>query len=96
LVAAVTQKSTEWKYEEEWRLLVDVTHLCRDSDPNDTNLYLPISSGAIDQVIFGSRCSDPLVPRIKTALENTPGFNRVRRFRARLDPKLFRILVEGL
>src|SRR2546430_940648 len=56
LIAAGTQKSMEWKYEEEWRLLVDVKHLCRDSDPNDPNLYLPISSGAIDQVIFGSRC----------------------------------------
>ncbi len=96
LIAAVTQKSTEWKYEEEWRLLVDVGHLRRDSDPNDPNLYFPISPGAIDQVIFGSRCSDQLVTKIETALENTPGFSRIRRFRARLDPKLFRILVETL
>ena len=96
LIAAVTQKSTEWKYEEEWRLLVDVTHLCRDSDPNERNLYLPIPSGAIDQVIFGSGCSDPLISRIETALENTPGFTGIRRFKARLDPKLFRILVEKL
>ena len=88
------QHSYEWKYEEEWRLLVDVGHLRRDSDPNDPNLYFPISPGAIDQVIFGSRCSDPLVSRIETAVENTPGSTGIRCFKARLDPKLFRILVE--
>ena len=68
--------------------------LCRDSEPHDTNLYLPISSGAIDQVIFGSRCCDPLVARIGTALANTPGLTGIPCFNARLDPKLFRILVE--
>jgi Protein of unknown function (DUF2971) len=96
LITAVSQKSLEWKYEEEWRLLINVTHLRRDQDPANTNLYLPIPPEAIDQVIFGSRCSDPLVSRIETALESTPGFYRIRRFRARLDPKLFRILVEKL
>jgi hypothetical protein len=34
--------------------------LCGDSDPNGTNLYLPISSGAIGPVILGSSCFDPL------------------------------------
>ena len=73
---------------------VDVIHPCRDSGPNDANLYLPISSGAIDEVIFGFRCSDPLVARIGTALTNTLGLTGIRCFEARLDPKLFRILVE--
>lgn len=71
-----------------------MTHLRRDQDPANTNLHLTIPPEAIDQVIFGSRCSDSLVSRIETALESTPGFNMVRRFKARLDPQLFRILVE--
>jgi hypothetical protein len=42
LITAVSQKSLEWKYEEEWRLLINVTHLRGDQDPANTNLYLPI------------------------------------------------------
>jgi hypothetical protein len=94
LIMAVSHKSEEWRYEEEWRLLIDVKHLRKDRDPSNTNLYLPIPPEAIDQVIFGSRCSDILVSKIETALRNTFGFNKVHRFKARLDPKQFKILIE--
>jgi Protein of unknown function (DUF2971) len=32
LITAVSQKSLEWRYEEEWRLLINVTHLRRDHE----------------------------------------------------------------
>jgi hypothetical protein len=96
LITAVSQKSPEWAYEEEWRLLVDMRHLRKDQDSANPNVYLPISRDAIDQVIFGSRCSDSLVSRVETILNSTPELKSVRRFKARLDPKLFRILVDEL
>ena len=91
LIEMVSLKSPEWRYEEEWRLLVSVSHLERDQDETDSNLYLPIRPEAVERVIFGSRCSDTLISRIENALK---GFSGVRRFKARLDPRLFRILVE--
>jgi hypothetical protein len=94
LIPAVSQKSPEWAYEEEWRLLVHMSHLRRDRDLGNPNMYLPILPNAIDQVIFGSRCSDTLVSKIDAVLNSTPELKGVRRFRAHLDPKLFRILVE--
>jgi hypothetical protein len=94
LITAVSQKSPEWAYEEEWRLLMDMRHLRKDQDSTNPNVYLPIFPDAIDQVIFGSRCSDNLVSKIEIILNSTPELKNVRRFKARLDPKLFKILVE--
>jgi hypothetical protein len=94
LIPAVTQKSLEWKYEEEWRLLVDVAHLRKDENPANPNLYLPILPEAIHQVIFGSRCPEGLTSRIENVIANRPALRSVERFRARLDPKFFKIRIK--
>jgi hypothetical protein len=96
LITAISQKSLEWQYEEEWRLLIDIKHLRKGEDPANANLYLPVRPEAIDQVIFGSRCSNTLASRIENAIASTPTLRTVRRFKARLNPKLFKIVIEDV
>jgi hypothetical protein len=96
LITAVSRKSPEWTYEEEWRLLVDTSQLRKDSDPDDPNLYLPIPNDSVDRVIFGSRCSEEVQERVAAALIKSPSATNVSLFKARLDPKLFKVLVEPL
>lgn len=85
----VLTKSTDWKYEDEWRKLVHVS----DVEVANGRNFLRIAPEAIKGVYFGVRCSTETTDTVRKAIER-PELKNVRLYLGRLHSSEFRIVFE--
>lgn len=85
-------KSTQWAYENEWRIAKTITGAKRviPASPYDICLFA-MPASAVTRIILGARVSEMDVDRIRNVLHTTPHLSHIRLQQATLDERRFAI-----
>lgn len=87
-------KSNDWKYEEEWRMLMptaNASKVAKDDDGVDVFLY-EVPRSAITKVILGCRASDALLQSVKKIKESNADLSHLIVEKMDMDEKDFRLI----
>jgi hypothetical protein len=89
----VRTKSPEWRHEREYRLIFSTGWADPETDSKGNEVdYRRFQPSLINEVIFGSRCSNE--SEIRNALMD-PVFRKVNKFRAHLNERNFGIQIKS-
>lgn len=84
-------KSNDWKYEQEWRMLMptaNASKVIKDDDGVDIFLY-EVPKSAITKVILGCRVADALLESVKEMKESNLDLKHIQIEKMELDEKNF-------
>ena len=85
-------KSHHWSYEDEWRMLMEVTDADRVVElPNDTVYLFRLPTEAVSSVIFGCKMVEADKERLLDVLRRDNAYKRVAVYQAAVDPRDFRL-----
>jgi hypothetical protein len=82
-------KSTEWKYEEEWRLIRRLAGSKRISKPPYDICLFDIPCDAITSITFGARCPEKKRLEIQGHVKARPQLGHIEIYECRLSETYF-------
>jgi tetratricopeptide (TPR) repeat protein len=91
-------KSTDWEYEQEWRLVRNLNRaskIIKADRAFDVYLY-EFPKATVHSVILGFRGLSTLAPIVRKILSENSEFSHVKLFRARKNPRNFKVDVETI
>jgi len=90
-------KSDHWRYESEWRMLMDVEDAeAALSEPDDTIYLFPLPAATITSIIFGCQTFGALRAKVWRIVQENERYDHVELYQARMDPERFRLNVAPL
>jgi len=88
-------KSSKWKYEAEWRMLLPLSESAEIIDKHPFPIYLfTFPSEAINRIILGTKLNAETKKTIKSELMSNKNLSHVELYQARLDSSSYRILLK--
>lgn len=88
-------KSSRWKYEAEWRMLLPLSDSAETIDKQPFPIYLfAFYPEAVNRIIFGARMNAETKDAIKSKLMRNRKLSHVELYEARLDSSSYGIIIE--
>ncbi len=86
-------KSTDWKYEEEWRMLMPTAKASKVVKEGEVDIFLyEVPKSAITKVILGCRASENLLESVKQLKQENKRLSHLQIEKMVLDEKDFRLI----
>ncbi|MGD9899244.1 MAG: DUF2971 domain-containing protein [Calditrichaceae bacterium] len=85
-------KSSEWKYEKEWRMLNPLKDATTTFNNNGEDIFLfDIEPKCIKRIIFGCRTEEPTEIKIKKIINESTEFSHIKTCKSLIDQKEFKL-----
>lgn len=90
-------KGTDWQYENEWRMLLQLQTASRILGEGSTAVHLfEFPGDAVNGIVFGCRMSEAKKIEIKSILEASPHYRHVRCHQSELDNEHYRLRIRAI